>query len=133
MLLITDNIKQITKATPPYKFSATITTPITVNLSRYCELGKVTIRFVECCYCSSKIYFPLNSQYCARNFSTLQNCNNVMIIKKMWCASVREIGMILIPQYAICICNNIIANHGFESASFLSKSWFNDATFACLY
>ena len=27
----------------------------------------------------------------------------------------------------------IIANHGFESASFLSNPWFNDATFACLY
>ena len=26
----------------------------------------------------------------------------------------------------------IIANHGFESASFLSNPWFNDATFACL-
>ena len=27
----------------------------------------------------------------------------------------------------------IIANHGFESASFLSNPWFNDATFACLH
>ena len=32
------SIKYITKATPTYKFSATIT----VNLSRYGELGKVT-------------------------------------------------------------------------------------------
>ena len=28
---------------------------------------------------------------------------------------------------------DIIANHGFESASFLSNPWFNDATFACLH
>ena len=27
----------------------------------------------------------------------------------------------------------IIANHGFEYASFLSNQWFNDATFACLH
>ena len=31
------------------------------------------------------------------------------------------------------IWRRIIANHGFESASFLSNPWFNDATFACLY
>ena len=42
MLLITDNIKYITNAITTYKFSATITTPITVNLSRYGKLGKVT-------------------------------------------------------------------------------------------
>ena len=30
-------------------------------------------------------------------------------------------------------CQNIIANHGFESASFLSNPWFSGATFACLH
>ena len=41
MLLITDNIIQITKATQAYKFSATITTSITVNCRDTASQGKL--------------------------------------------------------------------------------------------
>ena len=49
MLLITDNIKYNTQHKT--KLYATITTPITVNLSRYGELGKDTdIDYVLKCF-----------------------------------------------------------------------------------